>query len=432
MEEEISFPRGRATKVDDSSSKKKISSTDDTEKKKKKRARSDSGDFLFGSNNNTSNELSGAKDKKKKSKSRRDEKDDNSMLRPENISMMPLGGGSVLPPISDSSGRRPALIESLSFSKLAKGMKLLGMVREISEEYAVVSLPNMWTGFLTRKTDVPLTRVLSLHQVLSVIVQKTTSQPSSQKKTTKEASRRRIELSIDPIHINAGLMGTPNLELGRHIRGVITSCEDHGCLVDIGIPRVRCFLSYENIKGKYRLLPEIQEDSDDNDDDDEEMDDDENEWLLNKGRVYDFTITSLPSADSPGGIVQLTLQSTDKRSKYLTTPAVLPSANPTLRTLLPGMLVTAYVEQHAKNGLCVSFLNNVFRGAIDMTGLGGFYAPELFSKDSTSSKGKGNSNKKDEMWFKKVFSGKFRFVSYNNVLVIRFSYFYCYSYCYCY
>ena len=405
MEEEISFPRGRLTKVDES---KIISSTDDAEKKKKKRARSDSGDFLFGGNNN---ELSGVTDKKKKSKSRRDDKDDN-MLRPENISMMPLGGGSVLPPISDSSGRRPALIESLSFSKLAKGMKLLGLVREISEEYAVVSLPNMWTGFLTRKT-LPLTRVLSLHQVLSVVVQKTTSQPSSQKKTTKEAPRRRIELSIDPIHINAGLTGTPNLELGRHIRGTITSCEDHGCLVDIGISRVRCFLSFENIKGKYRLLPDIHDNGASIDE--EEMDDaneiSENQWLLNKGRVYDFTITSLPPADTPGGIVQLTLQSTDKRSKYLTTPAVLPSANPTLRTLLPGMLVTAYVEQYAKNGLCVSFLNNVFRGAIDLTGLGGFYAPGLFSKDSTSSKGKGNSNKKDEMWFKKVFSGKFRFVS---------------------
>eukprot|EP00560_Eucampia_antarctica_P009287 CAMPEP_0197827370 /NCGR_PEP_ID=MMETSP1437-20131217/4159_1 /TAXON_ID=49252 ORGANISM="Eucampia antarctica, Strain CCMP1452" /NCGR_SAMPLE_ID=MMETSP1437 /ASSEMBLY_ACC=CAM_ASM_001096 /LENGTH=2087 /DNA_ID=CAMNT_0043428183 /DNA_START=30 /DNA_END=6293 /DNA_ORIENTATION=+ len=414
MEEEILFPRGRPTPKDPQQKAASTADNHETSTKKKKRTRSDSGDFLFGGTS-SSKELIGLKGKKSKSKKR--DEDNAASSRNDNVSMMPLGGGAVLPPLStDSGSKRPALIESLSFTKLAKGMKLLGMVREVSDEYAVISLPNMWTGFLVRKKNgVPLTRVVSIDQVLPFIVQKTTAEQSSQK-NTRETPKRRIELSVDPIHINVGLTGIPNLEAGRHIRGVVSSCEDHGCLVDIGIARVQCFLSYDQIEGgKYRLLS----DTDDNDSVDEESDKVDGSkvtWKLNKGRVYDFTILSLPSNDSAGAIIQLSLQSTESRCKHLTTQAVLPSANPTLRTLLPGMLVTVCVEQYAKNGLCVSFLDNVFRGAIDMAGLGGFYTPDLFSEDAFS-KPKSGTKRLEETWFKKVFSGKFRFVKARIIVV---------------
>lgn len=60
------------------------------------------------------------------------------------------GGGAVLP--TSSHPKRDALIESLTFGKLDKGMKLLGCIREdgVTEEYCIVSLPNMLTGFIRR------------------------------------------------------------------------------------------------------------------------------------------------------------------------------------------------------------------------------------------------------------------------------------------
>ena len=48
-------------------------------------------------------------------------------------SMLPLGGGGVVAP---NQKQKEALIESISFQKLAKGTKLLGIVREINDKFA--------------------------------------------------------------------------------------------------------------------------------------------------------------------------------------------------------------------------------------------------------------------------------------------------------
>ena len=68
------------------------------------------------------------------------------------ISALPLGGGAVLPPTT-SGGKvtTPAKIELLTFGKLAKGIKVLGVIREVHEEYGVISLPTMLMGFVRRE-----------------------------------------------------------------------------------------------------------------------------------------------------------------------------------------------------------------------------------------------------------------------------------------
>ena len=63
-------------------------------------------------------------------------------------SMLPLGGGGVIAP---NQKKKEALIESISFQKLAKGTKLLGIVREINDKFALVSLPNLLTGYILTK-----------------------------------------------------------------------------------------------------------------------------------------------------------------------------------------------------------------------------------------------------------------------------------------
>ena len=45
----------------------------------------------------------------------------------------------------------PAKIELLTFGKLAKGIKVLGVIREVHEEYGVISLPTMLMGFVRRE-----------------------------------------------------------------------------------------------------------------------------------------------------------------------------------------------------------------------------------------------------------------------------------------
>ena len=80
------------------------------------------------------------------------------------------------------------------------------------------------------------------------------------------------------------------------------------------------------------------------------------------------------------------------------------SSSFTLRSLNAGMLVSISVEHHARNGLCVTFLGNVFRGAIEMAHLGGYFSDKLSSL--LQRLGKETSSDKKEMWWKEVFAGK--------------------------
>ena len=65
------------------------------------------------------------------------------------------------------------------------------------------------------------------------------------------------------------------------------------------------------------------------------------------------------------------------------------------------MLVDVDVEHFARNGLCVSLIGNVYRGAIDSGHLGGYIPDEDFK----------HKNFVAEMWWKSVFVGKNRKVS---------------------
>jgi len=64
------------------------------------------------------------------------------------------------------------------------------------------------------------------------------------------------------------------------------------------------------------------------------------------------------------------------------------------------MLLKCHVEHYARNGLCVTFLGNVFRGSIDMANLGGYW----------SGVGKMDGVKDANLWWKDVFVGKHKSV----------------------
>lgn len=400
MEEEINFPRGgsgRKQQSSDSTSDRKLI------EKKKSRKRADSNDFLFGK---AGDETSASKKTKKRKKSTEKSAAESAESTSSAISSLPLGGGAVQAPINSAKQKKPAFIESISFQKLTKGMKLLGVVREVAEEYAVVSLPSMLTGFIRPNTNssTRLDHVLSVGMVLPVVILKATSETINEKSfgsKSKPVVKRRIELSVSPSAVNNGLTADMLYE-GMSVRGRIRSVEDHGCLVDLSINGIRgnsCFLKYDNIEGEYEVIDTK---------DDEMQSDDNDKFLLNSGRIYDFTIMSLPKMDSGKlDIIQMKLQTAQTRSKTMADTVACKKAKHTIRSLCPGMLLPVSVEHHAGNGICVTFMGHVYRGSIDSNNLGGFL-PEDY--DKYVDKKQGTSN---EMWWKSVFVGRLKSVSGN-------------------
>ena len=404
------------------------------------------------------------------------------------ISSLPLGGGAVLPPTTTSTGKRiPPKIEALSFSKFNKGTKVLGCIKEVHDDYALVSLPTLLTGYIKRNQlsngssmDVELTKVLpGINTIMAFYVVGTTTEILSKRQqqqmaknndsnggTAVSIKKRRIELSVHPQDVNIGLRLdeylTPTTKPtvssssssmssshgiangnGRGvtqtqpmvIRGQIISIEDHGCLVDLGGNGVlntvsgvkQAFLKFDNIEGEYDIV-ESDDSSDDEESEDEE-DDKKGEnngekgekkkggsykHQLNKHRIYDFTIlpsniihsTSNTSSSSNSqvlsSIIQLGLPTPSTLATIYTTTQMIP----TLSTLLPGQLINnIQVESFAKNGLCVTFNDGLYRGCLDDDNLGGHRSGIVESGKKKD--GKGEKGGSDGMWWKHVFKGKF-------------------------
>ena len=127
------FPRGKR--------KSSTSAAPSTEEAKKRPIEND---FLFGSVEQP------VKKKSTKDSVKHVKGDESGIGYSKTISTLPLGGGSVIPPFSSNGKVIPPKIELLTFSKMGKGMKVLGVIREVKEEYAVVALPTLLTGFVRR------------------------------------------------------------------------------------------------------------------------------------------------------------------------------------------------------------------------------------------------------------------------------------------
>jgi hypothetical protein len=203
----------------------------------------------------------------------------------------------------------------------------------------------------------------------------------------KGGKKRRIELSPLPKDVNAGMRLDDFISKGKSrneegseivIRGRIVSVEDHGCLVDIGMGMGKnAFLKFDNVEDDHEILEDAMDV-----DDAKEVGGGNDKKLINSGRVYDFTL--LPSQNGP--IMQLGLPSI----RTLARVRLSESITPTLSSLQPGMLAEVKVEQHAKNGMCLSFMGGLYRGSIDEDHLGGW----------------NGGDSKDGMWWKGVFRGK--------------------------
>jgi ribosomal protein S1 len=248
-------------------------------------------------------------------------------------------------------------------------MRLLAVCREVHEDVAIFSLPNLWTGYMLRRrtkdkddsssserspTLPPLDDALEVNQVLSVVVVRAVQE------VTAQGHRRRIEVTCAPDRVNSS---SSRPQPGSVVRGRVASIEDRGVLIDLGWKR-RGFLSFEDIETKYTVTEE---------DGDQEEGDGGGKVRLTVHRILDFVVSE-KVAKRGGDVVSVRLLDRTRMARH-TLP---PSCRPALADLQPGTLTTVRVEKTVRNGLCVTFgpgggSSDVFRGAIELSHLGGYW-----------------------------------------------------------
>ncbi|KAJ7786117.1 hypothetical protein B0H16DRAFT_1670341 [Mycena metata] len=175
-------------------------------------------------------------------------------------------------------------IEHLNYKRLNIGMKILGQIVSIEPLALIVSLPNQLfahvpitnissqlTTLLESSMDedeekgeveedegssshVPdLSDIFQVGQYVRAIVT-TVHAPGSTDmsgigKSRDEVARasRRVELSLAPERVNAGVHKS-DLKAGFTLSAAIQSVEDHGYILNLGVPQISGFLSFKDAK----------------------------------------------------------------------------------------------------------------------------------------------------------------------------------------
>jgi ribosomal protein S1/Tfp pilus assembly protein PilF len=150
----------------------------------------------------------------------------------------------------------PLRADTLSFTSLAPGMSVLGVVRDVGSSAIKVSLPSGLTASVpveltndtiaskwaamhdSRERDSLLSGLFKPGMVVRAVVQ------------SSEAGKgkKRITLSLRPGDVSQGLE-LSHVGIGAVMGGVIRSLEDHGYTVDCGVSGVRAFLPFRATDG---------------------------------------------------------------------------------------------------------------------------------------------------------------------------------------
>ncbi|XP_062927497.1 protein RRP5 homolog isoform X1 [Mobula hypostoma] len=234
----------------------------------------------------------------------------------------------------------------LTFKKLTVGTLLLGCVKEVTDFELAIGLPHGLTGYvsLTSICDA-LTQTLS-EQVNEDLSEDLTALPDlyspgmvvrcvvSQLGATK-TNRHSLKLSINPKEVNAAL-SAGMLQTGMLLSGCVSSVEDHGYLIDIGVKATKAFLSHQKardyIKSRNQGHP------------------------LRVGQYLNFL---LESVKDNGRFVQLSVRSTD-----VATATATDNQKWSLSSLLPGLVVNAEVQKVNPHSLVLQFLSGML-GIVD-------------------------------------------------------------------
>lgn len=341
-------------------------------------------EFLFGSTEDDEANQQRLSSKRSRSASK-DLTQENSRLSMYSKSLLPLGGGGCV--VSGSSKQQQhqmgeGYIEPLQFTKFSPGFKLLAVVKQVTADLAVFSLPNLWTAYMLRSTTTgsspPLDDCLQVDQVLAVTVVKAVQE------STPSGPKRRIQVTCDPARVNPVDLNVPAATSGGGgvlCRGMIVSVQDHGLLLDLGLQR-RGFLPFAEIQGDYYTTTTAASPEEEEEDSGATKGHGDGTRRLTVYRLVDCVVRGKTSTS---GIVPLSLP------EHIHTVTLPLSYKPALTDLIPGTLITnVTVEQAMKNGLAVTFgSGSAFRGAIELPHTGTYWVPDDNNNNINISKPKG-------------------------------------------
>lgn len=167
-------------------------------------------------------------------------------------------------------------IQGLSYKNLVVGSSVLGRITAVTNKDVALALPNNLTGYVPITAiserlnariermladdakpgagdddqddeDIDLKQILHIGQWLRATVTAMGTEMSGK-------SKKHIELSIDPSQVNGGL-SKDNFVINSTIQASIRSVEDHGIVMDLGLPdeTVKGFVSKKELGSAYPL-----------------------------------------------------------------------------------------------------------------------------------------------------------------------------------
>ncbi|XP_053245269.1 protein RRP5 homolog isoform X1 [Podarcis raffonei] len=237
--------------------------------------------------------------------------------------------------------------EFLTVESLTAGVLLLGCVKESNQFELVISLPNGLTGFVqvTRisdaynemlneqvATDEHLEDLNSLSDLFTPGMLVRCAVVGVEKTTT---GRQSIQLTINPKDVNKAL-NAATLRPGMLLSGCISSVEDHGYLIDIGIQATKAFLPRQKAKTYLQSANKGTE--------------------LKIGQYFNCLIEEVKNG---GRIIRMTIDQSEVAAAIATE-----EQNWSLGNLLPGLVVKAQIQEVTPFGLSLSFLSS-FSGLVD-------------------------------------------------------------------
>ncbi|XP_062957884.1 protein RRP5 homolog isoform X2 [Cynocephalus volans] len=254
--------------------------------------------------------------------------------------------------------------EILSVESLCEGMRILGCVKEVNELELVISLPNGLQGFVqvTEISDAytkmlneqvtqeePLKDLLCLPELFSpgMLVRCVVSSVS-----ITERGKKSVKLSLNPQNVNR-VLSAEALKPGMLLTGTVSSLEDHGYLVDLGVGGTRAFLPLLKAQEYIRQK--------------------------NKGaklKVGQYLNCIIEEVKGNGGVVSLSIGHSEVSAAIATE-----DQNWTLNNLLPGLVVKAQVQKVTPFGLMLNFLT-FFKGLVDFMHLDPKKAGTYFSNQA--------------------------------------------------
>ncbi|XP_028005179.2 protein RRP5 homolog [Eptesicus fuscus] len=254
--------------------------------------------------------------------------------------------------------------EILSIESLCEGMRILGCVKEVNELELVISLPNGLQGFVqvteisdayTKKLneqveqEEPLKDLASLPELFSpgMLVRCVVSSLG-----ITEKGKKSVKLSLNPQNVNK-VLSAEALKPGMLLTGTVSSLEDHGYLVDIGVGGARAFLPLQKAQEYIRQK--------------------------NKGaklKVGQYLNCVIEEVKGNGGVVSLSIGHSE-----VSTAIATEEQNWTLNNLLPGLVVKAQVQKVTPFGLTLNFLS-FFTGLVDFMHLEPKKAGTYFSNQA--------------------------------------------------